>query len=88
LSTELTIEYGRRKPKENRVIHQELLCCHSQVAKDLFKKAESLRENYRVADVLRKQLKSYVPPHMSEKTFQDEHEDKKVRLNPKAFVRQ
>lgn len=76
METELTLEYGKKFNK-SRVIHQELLCCHSPRAVDLFKKAKGLREAYPIADELRKELKKLAS--MSEKTFDENHLEKTVR---------
>lgn len=77
METELTIEYGK-KLKERRIIHEELLCCHSQKARDLYKEAKSRRDAYPGANDMRKQLKRFVYPHMTTQMFEDEHMEDKV----------
>jgi hypothetical protein len=77
METEITIEYGK-KLKGKRVIHQELLCCHSEVAQYLFKDAIAQRDAYSLADNLRKQLKEFVYPRMSDKMFDETHSDRKA----------
>jgi hypothetical protein len=79
METELTIEYGKNL-KTRKVIHQELLCCHSQKAQDLYKKAKIQREAYSSANEMRKKLKEYTAPYMSEKAFEEQHIEKLVRV--------
>jgi hypothetical protein len=77
METEVTIEYGKTL-KGKRLIHQELLCCHSEHVQDLFKMATAQRDAYSDADHLRKQLKEFVYPRMSDKTFDDTHCERKA----------
>jgi hypothetical protein len=79
METELTIEYGKNL-MTRKVIHQELLCCHSQKAQDLYKKAKIQREAYSSANEMRKKLKEYTAPYMSEKAFEEQHIEKLVRV--------
>jgi hypothetical protein len=77
METEVTLEYGKNL-KGSRTIHKEMLSCHSQYARKLFKDAETLTKQYSLADDLRRQLKDFVFPHVSEKTFDEEHMERKV----------
>jgi hypothetical protein len=77
METEISIEYGK-KLKGRRIIHQELLCCHSEEAQWLFKNASLQRQAYSSADELRKQLKEFVYPRTSEKTFDETHSENKA----------
>jgi hypothetical protein len=43
-----------------------------------FKKADTLRESYAMADRLRKQLKDFVYPRLSRQDFEDRHKEKQV----------
>ncbi|KAH4047807.1 hypothetical protein HBH70_238150 [Parastagonospora nodorum] len=80
MNTELTLEYGK-KLKNSRVIHQEILCCHSSGAARVFKESQPLRNSYAVADKLRKDLKDLVAPCVSKEEFDQEHlENKAVPL--------
>tara|TARA_R110002003_G_scaffold200_3_gene15672 strand:+ start:4895 stop:5242 length:348 start_codon:yes stop_codon:yes gene_type:complete len=77
METEITLEYGK-KLNERRIMHQELLCCHSTGAQDLFKRAQPLREAYPLANAVRKQLKTFIPPEVSSQEFEDDHMEEKV----------
>lgn len=77
MDTELTLEYGK-KLKSTRVIHQELLCCHSEFAARMFKDAKPLRDSYAASDVLRKALKDFVAPRVTEKSFDEQNMEAKV----------
>lgn len=86
METELTLEYGK-KLKNTRIIHQGLLCCHSETAARIFKDAQPLRDLYAASDVLRKDLKEFVSPRVTEKTFDENHLDKKARCFPSQMRR-
>jgi hypothetical protein len=77
MNTELTLEYGK-KLKNSRVIHQEMLCCHSSNAARLFKESQPLRNAYAAADKLRKDLKDFVSPNVSKEEFDLEHLENKA----------
>jgi hypothetical protein len=77
METEITIEYGKML-KGNRLVHQELLCCHSEHVQYLFKNATAQRKAYTEADNLRKHLKHFVYPRMSDKTFDETHSERKA----------
>jgi hypothetical protein len=90
METEITLEYGEGL-KKHRVIHQELLSCHSKNAKDMFVKAETLRRSYAAAYAFRKQLKQIVSPQMEEETFAQKKLENKVHTHnpaesPPGFV--
>jgi hypothetical protein len=78
MGTEITLEYVEHL-KKHRVIHKELWSCHSKYAKDLFLGAETLRESYAAANVLRKELKQYVYPQMKGEKFEQKKLEKQVR---------
>lgn len=59
METEITFHYGKNL-KRSRVLHQEMLCCHSGAARDLFEKAKPLRNMYTKANNLRKTLKELI----------------------------
>jgi hypothetical protein len=77
METEITIEYGK-KLKGKRLVHQELLCCHSKHVQYLFQSATAQRDAYSEADNLRKQLKEFVYPRISDKTFDETHSERKA----------
>lgn len=78
METEITLEYGKNL-KEHKVVHKEMLCCHSNGLVNQFKKAESLREAYATSDRLRKYLKDFVHPRLSHEDFEELHREKQVR---------
>jgi hypothetical protein len=80
LETELSLEYGKDL-KQRRVIHKELLCCHSKVMQDLFVKAKALEDAYSVTNRLRRQLKQFVYPNMADKIFEENHMENQVRTH-------
>jgi hypothetical protein len=77
METELTLEYGK-KLKRTRVIHQELLSCHSDTAARMFKDAQPLRDTYAAMDNLRKDLKEVVFPRVTREQFDAEHLENKA----------
>jgi hypothetical protein len=77
METEITLQYGKKLTK-SKVIHEEILCCHSETAQALFMKARVLRDAYALADELRRQLKLFVYPRLSDKAFEEKHVEKKV----------
>jgi hypothetical protein len=77
MNTELTLEYGK-KLKNSKVIHQEILCCHSSGVARVFKEAQPLRNSYAAADKLRKDLKDLVSPRVSKEEFDQEHLENKA----------
>jgi len=78
METEITLQYGKDL-KKSRVIHEEILSCHSQAMRDLFKKAKPLREQYPLADELRKQLKDFIQTYSSPQDFDNNNLEKQVR---------
>ncbi|KAF2832416.1 hypothetical protein CC86DRAFT_366209 [Ophiobolus disseminans] len=78
METEITLQYGTDF-KQSRVIHEEILSCHSQAARELFKRAKTLRDAYPVAHDLRKQLKGFILMCGSEKQFEASHSEKEAR---------
>jgi len=83
MNTELTLEYGKNL-KNSRVLHQEMLCCHSSNAARVFKESQPLRTAYAAADKLRKDLKDFVSPNVSKEEFDLEHLENKACCPPQA----
>jgi hypothetical protein len=77
METEITLEYGK-KLKQHRIIHKELLCCYSKLFRILFSQADALLSMYSTANGMRKQLKTYIYPHVSIEDFEKKHGEKKV----------
>jgi hypothetical protein len=77
METEVTLEYGKNL-KGRRVVHKEMLSCHSKYARKLFKDAETQTRLYSQANDFRRRLKEFVYPQVTEKAFDEGHLDKKV----------
>ncbi|KAF1917588.1 hypothetical protein BDU57DRAFT_446045, partial [Ampelomyces quisqualis] len=77
METEITLEYGK-KLRERKVVHKEMLCCHSDALSKYFKSAEALQGSYIMADKLRKQLKDFILPRLSCQEFEDSHKERQA----------
>ena len=77
METEITLEFGK-DCKESKIVHEEMLRCHSAAARSLFDKAKSMRELYSRADQMRKDVKNIVSAHGSDESFDERAGSKKV----------
>ena len=68
LETEVTIQFGPNL-NEKRMVHLELLKCHSKLVKDLFDAAEPQHEAYRQGKIIRTQVKALLPPETPKDMF-------------------
>jgi hypothetical protein len=77
METEITLEFGKDL-NESKIVHEEMLRCHSAAARTLFDKAKPMRDNYSQADHMRKDLKNIVSAHGSGESFDERIGSKKV----------
>lgn len=85
MDTELTLEYGKRF-KNTRTVHEELLCCYSSTAAQMFKDAQPFRKSYAASDDLRKELKEFVSPRVTKEQFDADHLENKARYLPQMIM--
>ncbi|KAL5117039.1 hypothetical protein ACEQ8H_004998 [Pleosporales sp. CAS-2024a] len=76
METELTLQFGK-KLRNKKIIHQEMLCCYSEHFARVCNEARPLRASYDASDALRRHLKEFIPPRVSEKKFDDENLEEK-----------